>query len=111
MSQTRHFPLPNSDTPPVPTFAEWNGGLNVLTITFNKPLVNQPTALANWVLNLIPSGTDQPTVATVIVPNSVQLTFGSAVGGNALSIQYLAAPPDVVGTNGLDALPFELFFS
>lgn len=83
----------------------------MLTITFNKPLVNQPTALANWVLNLIPSGTVGPTIAAVGVPNQVQLTFAGSPGGSAESIEYLATPPDVVGTNGLDVLPFELFFT
>ncbi|MCI0675659.1 MAG: hypothetical protein L0Y42_07790 [Phycisphaerales bacterium] len=95
----------------MPTFATWNGGLNVLTITFSAPLVNQPTALANWVLNLIPSGTVGPTIASVAVPNQVQLTFAGAPGGNADSIEYLATPPDVVGTNLAPVAAFELFFS
>ena len=91
----------------------WNGALTRLTITFDKNLVDQPTALTNWVLNLVPSGTDQPTVASVLVPpgNQVQLTFSSAVGGSAESIEYLATPPDLVGINALNVLPFELFFS
>ena len=47
----------------------------------------------------------------VVVPNQIQLTFAGTPGANAASIQYLATPPDVVGTNGLPVAPFELFFS
>ncbi|MCI0365031.1 MAG: hypothetical protein L0219_14230 [Phycisphaerales bacterium] len=95
----------------MPTFAAWNGGLNVLTITFSSSLVNQPTALANWVLNLIPSGSVGPTIAAVVVPNQVQLTFAGTPGDEAESVEYLATPPDVVGTNLAPVAAFELFFS
>lgn len=81
-----------------------------MTVTFNGPLQSLPTALGNWVLHLVPSGTVGPTV-TNVSGSQVQLTFAGTPGTNAESIQYLATPPDLVGTNGANVAPFDLSFA
>src|SRR5688572_25496828 len=98
-SRTARFPLPNADTPPVPVNADYNRTSGVMTVTFNKPLVNQPTALVNWLLTLQTAATEMPTGSLVVPPTEVQLQF--SMGLELLeSIEYFATPPDVVGTNG-----------
>lgn len=81
-----------------------------LTITFDKNLVVQPIAASNWVLHLDPSGTLAPVTAMVVgaTPTEVELNFSLAA--EALSIEYLGTPPDVVGAppppGGLDVVAF-----
>ena len=95
--------------------ADWNLDLDHLALTFDKPLVVQPLANVNWLLSLGKDGgggTIVPDDAMVVagVPEVVELAFGAPVGGDAFSIEYFAAPPDVVGAppNGASVAAFVL---
>jgi hypothetical protein len=81
--------------PPTPVAVELGGRDAV--ITFDQALFDPgvPLSAANWVLHLDPSGTLGAESANVIVPNQVSLEF--AVASEAVSLEYFASPPDVVG--------------
>ena len=66
-------------------------------VTFDKPLIDPgvPLAAGNWLLHLQFSGTVPANSAEVAPPNQVALTFAETLA--AQSIQYLAAPADVIG--------------
>jgi hypothetical protein len=87
----------------VPIAAEFAGRNGLLT--FDQDLVDQALSPANWILHMDPSGIQVADSAEVIVPNQVAVGFSVAAEG--LSLEYLATPPDVVGTNGLDVAAFD----
>ncbi len=66
-------------------------------IEFDKALVNQPATLANWSVVVMPGPvTLVPIAVDFTAATRIRLTFAGAVSG-AVSVTYLASPPDVVG--------------
>lgn len=100
--------VPLSDLPPVPVKADWLDDLNGLQVTFDKDLRSADYAENNWRLRV--AGRRRRLLnaflfGTRVIRSQTQ-PFGLPVIGN--SVDYLATPPDVVGTNGL---PVEAFLA
>lgn len=77
---------------------------NIATVMFDKPIVDQPLAAANW-----QALGNVPTSAVANPPDFVQVFFAVSLE-TPFDLEYLATPPDVEGAppNGLDVEPFTI---
>lgn len=95
-------------SPPVPILATFRVDLNLVLVTFDKPLVPTSKNPLNYFVRVSEFERD-PTFATVPAgaPTflSVVTTVGPADSGPDV-VTYSAAVPDLIGQNGASVVPF-----
>lgn len=84
-----------------------------MTVTFDQPLQPGATAAGNWTctygIAAIKFDHTQPAPG-VLAGNTATLQMANPIlSGGPNVCAYLAAPPDVIGTNGLPAAAFAGF--
>lgn len=107
--QTFVLKAPLPDTAPVPTIAIWRGDFQGIEVRFNKDLKDVPLSAANWRLHVF-ERRRRLLFPAVVFGNQVRsqtAPFGLFIFDNF--VQYLAAPPDLVGVNNIPVAPFDGF--
>ena len=96
---------PNAGAP-VPILAVWDDA--ALTVTFDRPLFDQPLNLSNWVLRL---SYDQYYIleANIVGSTVVLLAELDVPNPGPDGITYRAIPPDLTGLNLAEVAAFNDF--
>lgn len=95
--------------PRLPIAADFTVGTLTLVVTFDGPLIPGLTAVPNWFVRQ--GGATKVVIAPGVVAGST-VTVQTALGGfnpGPDVCSYFAAPPDLVGTNGVPIAPFISF--
>ena len=96
---------PNAGAP-VPILAVWDDA--VLTVTFDRPLFDQPLNLSNWILRLT---YDQYSIyeANIVGSTVVLLAELDVPSPGPDGITYRAIPPDLTGLDLAEVAAFNDF--